>query len=192
MTARTGFFWDSDQIFTRLLRECTGSCELVTPQLLASPFYRGRFTAIVIPTGFGNPAYSRLLPALRASAGRVERYLEAGGRILVFGAADERPGSYDWLPFRLTYRHGYGPRRISFVPGSPWASLTEGYDTAAIECDGTFPEHEGTAIATTDAGEAVVVEKAVGKGLVLAAAVHEYPSRSFLASFSCGGDEALL
>jgi hypothetical protein len=192
VTGRTGFLWDSPQIFTRLITECTGSCELVTPQLLATPFYRGRFTAVIIPTGFGNPAYSRLLPALRASAGRIERYLEAGGRLLVFGAADERPDAYDWLPFRLTYRHGYAPRRISFTTGSPWASLTEGYDTSAIECDGTFPEHDGTAIARTETGEAIVVETTVGKGLVLAATVHEYPSRSFLASFSCGGDEALL
>jgi subtilisin family serine protease len=192
VTGRTGFLWDSPQMFTRLIEECTGSCEAVTPQLLASPFFRGRFNAIVIPTGFGNPAYSRLLPALRASSGRIERYLEAGGRILVFGAADDRPDAYDWLPFRLTYRHGYAPRCISFAPGSPWASLTEGYDTSAIECDGIFPEFDGTAIATTGAGEAVVVEKAVGKGLVLAATVHEYPSRSFLASFSSGGDEALL
>ena len=122
----------------------------------------------------------------------IERFLEAGGRILVFGAADERPDAYDWLPFGLTYRHGYAPRCITFVPGTPWATLTEGYDTAAIECDGTFPEFEGTAIATAEGGEAVVVEKAVGKGLVLAATVHEYPSRSFLASFSCGEDEALL
>ena len=192
MIRRTGFLWDSPQIFTRLIGECTGSCELVTPQLLASPFYRGRVTAIVIPTGFGNPAYSRLLPALRASAGRIERFLEAGGRILVFGAADERPDAYDWLPFRLTYRHAYASRRIIFAPGSLWAGLTEGYDTAAIECDGTFPEFEGTAIAVAEGGEAVVVETAVGKGLVLAATIHEYPSRSFLASFSCGDEEALL
>jgi len=192
VTGRTGFLWDSPQIFTRLIDECTGCCELVTPQILASPFYRGRFTAIIIPTGFGNPAYSRLLPALRASSGRIERFLEAGGRILVFGAADERPGSYDWLPFRLTYRHAYAPRRIAFAAGSPWASLVEGYDPAAIECDGTFPEYEGTAAATAEGGEAVVVEKAVGDGLVLAATIHEYPSRAFLAAFSSGDGEALL
>jgi hypothetical protein len=189
---RTGFLWDTPQIFTRLIEECTGCCEPVTPQLLASPFYRGRFTALVIPTGFGNPLYSRLLPALRASSRRIERFLEAGGRILVFGAADIRPDAYDWLPFRITYRHAYAPRRITFAPGSPWASLIEGYDLTAIECDGTFPEHDGIAVATADGGEAVVVEKTVGKGLVLAATVHEYPSRVFLASFSCGEEEALL
>jgi hypothetical protein len=190
--ARTGFLWDSPQIFARLIEECTGCCELVTPQLLASPFYRGRFAALVIPTGFGNPLYSRLLPALRASSRRIERFLAAGGRILVFGAADDRPDAYDWLPFRLTYRHGYSPRCITFTPGSPWASLVEGYDSGALECDGTFPEHDGTEVATDEGGEAVVVEKAVGKGLVLAATIHEYPSRGFLASFSCGGEEALL
>jgi hypothetical protein len=179
-------------MFTRLIEECTGCCELVTPHLLASPFYRGRFTALVIPTGFANPLYSRLLPALRASSGRIERYLEAGGRILVFGAADERPDAYDWLPFRLTYRHAYAPRRIAFADGSPWGALIEGYDPAAIECDGTFPEHDGTAAATAEGGEAVVVEKPVGEGLVLAATIHEYPPRNFLASFSLGEREALL
>jgi hypothetical protein len=189
---RTGFLWDSPQIFTRLIEECTGCCELVTPQLLASPFYRGRFTALVIPTGFGNPLYSRLLPALRASSRRMGRFLEEGGRILVFGAADHRPDAYDWLPFRLTYRHDYAPRRISFTPGSPWATLLEGYDPDAVPCDGTFPEHDGTTVATAEGGEAVVVEKAVGRGLVLAATIHEYPSRNFLASFSCGEEEALL
>jgi hypothetical protein len=189
---RTGFLWDSPQIFTRLIEECTGCCELVTPQLLASPFYRGRFSALVIPTGFGNPRYSRLLPALRASSRRIERFLSEGGRILVFGAADERPDAYDWLPFRITYRHGYAPRRVTFAPGSPWSNLTEGYDPGAIECDGTFPEHEGTVVATAEGSEAVVVEKAVGKGLVLAATIHEYPSRGFLAAFSCGEGEALL
>ena len=173
MIRRTGFLWDS-------------------PQLLASPFYRGRFTALVIPTGFANPLYSRLLPALRASSRRIARFLESGGRILVFGAADNRPDAYDWLPFRLTYRHAYAPRRISFTPGSPWANLVEGFDAGAMECDGTFPDHDGTAVAATDTGEAVVVEKAVGRGLVLAATLHEYPSRSFLAAFSSGGDEALL
>ena len=192
MIARTGFLWDSPQIFNRLIEECTGCCELVTPQLLASPFYRGRFTAIVIPTGFGNPLYSRLLPALRASSHRIERFLESGGRILVFGAADERPGAYDWLPFQLSYRHGYAPRRVTFVPGSPWASLIEGYDPGALECDGTFPEHDGVAVATAGGGEAVIVGKEVGKGLVLAATVHEYPSKGFLATFSSGGEEALL
>jgi hypothetical protein len=189
---RTGFLWDSPQIFTRLIEECTGCCELVTPQLLASPFYRGRFTALVIPTGFANPLYSRLLPALRASSRRVERFLEEGGRILVFGAAADKPDAYDWLPFRLVYRHGYAPRRISFAAGSPWESLVEGYDPAAMECDGTFPEHDGSAVAHAEDGGAVVVERPAGDGLVLAATIHEYPSKAFLASFSCGEREALL
>ncbi len=192
MIARTGFLWDSPQIFARLIEECTGCCELVTPQLLASPFYHGRFSALVIPTGFGNPLYSRLLPALRASAERIERFLEAGGRILVFGAADERPDAYDWLPFRLTYRHDYAVRSLVFTAGSPWLCLIEGYDPGTVPCDGSFPEHDGTVVAMDEAGGAVVIEQAVGRGLVLAATVHEYPSRAFLSTFSCGGQEALL
>jgi len=36
--------------------------------------------------GFANPDYSNLLPALRAAEKRIRRFVESGGRLLVFGA----------------------------------------------------------------------------------------------------------
>ena len=81
--------------------------------MLAAPFFRGSFSCLIIPTGFANPAYCRLLPALRASSDRIQKFVENGGNLLVFGAAIDRPDVYDWLPFPVTYRHEVFPREIT-------------------------------------------------------------------------------
>ena len=185
MSCRAGFVWATSQHFNRFIEECGVGCELVTPHMLAAPFYRPSFNCLIIPTGFGNPAYSNLLPALRASSPRIRRFVENGGSLLVYGAAADKPEAYDWLPFRITYRQDVHPRAISCVPGSCAGPLISDYDPAAIECDGVFPEHEGE-VAGTSGSSAVIVEKRVGSGRVVVTSVHEYPSRAFLKTFCTG------
>ncbi|WP_243670817.1 BPL-N domain-containing protein [Methanoculleus chikugoensis] len=103
-------------MFSRLIEDCGAACESVNPNMLASPFWRGRFAALIVPTGFANPAYSNLLPpALRAAEGRIRRFVENGGRLLVFGAGCSRTDAYDWLPFPVTYSFAYGPRVVRFA-----------------------------------------------------------------------------
>lgn len=188
---RTGLIWDSPVTFQRYVEDCGASCELVTPHLCAAPFFRGSFGALIIPTGFANPRYSKTLVALRASADRVRRYLEGGGALIVFGAAIDRPDAYDWLPFRLVYRHHDGPCRVEPVEPGLFEALFGGQDTAALECDGWFEESEGEVIASA-AGRPVVVARQVGDGLVIASTVHEYPSRSFLSAFGPDRRETLF
>ena len=118
MNCRAGFVWQTKQHFNRYIEDCGIPCELITPHMLAAPFYRGRFNCLIIPTGFANPAYSNLLPALRAAAPRIKKFVENGGNLLVFGAAANKPDSYDWLPFPVTYCHDCHPRRIESVSGS--------------------------------------------------------------------------
>jgi hypothetical protein len=150
--------------------------------MLAAPFYRPTFNCMIIPTGFANPAYSVLLPALRASSARIGRFVANGGSLLVFGAAADRPDAYDWLPFRLVYRHDCHTRTVKFADGSKTFTLIEDYDPAALECDGTFPEHDCEGCGRS--GEAsVVVEKHLGKGRIVVTSLHEYPSRRFLKDF---------
>ena len=178
---RTGLLWDTPVTFQRYVEDCGATCDLVTPQLCAAPFFRGSFGALIVPTGFANPAYSRTLVALRASANRVRRYLESGGTLFVFGAALDRPDAYDWLPFRLVYRHQYGPCRVDPVDPGLFEALFGGYDTAAMECDGWFEEADADVIATAR-GRPVAVFRRVGDGLVVATTVHEYPARTFLSA----------
>ncbi len=188
---RTGLLWDVPITFQRYVEDCGATCDLVTPQLCAAPFFRGLFGVLVVPTGFANPAYSRTLVALRASAGRIRRYLEGGGALIAFGAAIDRPDAYDWLPFRLVYRHQYGPCRVEPIEPALFEALFGGYDTAALECDGWFEDADAEVIATAD-GRPVAVSRRVGEGLVIATTVHEYPSRSFLSAFGTGRTETVF
>ncbi|HIH03609.1 MAG TPA: hypothetical protein HA263_07105 [Methanoregulaceae archaeon] len=188
---RTGLLWDAPVTFQRYVEDCGASCELVTPQLCAAPFFRGSFGALIVPTGFANPVYSKTLVALRASSDRVRRYLERGGALVVFGAAIDRPDAYDWLPFRLVYRHQYGPCRVEPVESGLFEALFGGYDAAALECDGWFEEADAEVIATA-AGRPVAVARRVGDGLVIATTVHEYPARSFLDAIGADRKETLF
>jgi glutamine amidotransferase-like uncharacterized protein len=191
VSCRAGFVWETPQHFVRYIEDCGVPCELVTPYMLAAPFFRGSFTCLVIPTGFANPAYCRLLPALRASSERIEKFVETGGNLLVFGAAIDRADAYDWLPFPVTYQHEVFPRKITCGLSELGMALVEDYDPSCIECDGIFPAHGGSPTGESD-GSTVILEKKVGKGTVVVTSVHEYPSRSFVKKFCASGTQTLF
>ena len=191
MTGKAGFVWESRQHFCRYLEDCGIACELITPQLLAAPFFRGTFSCLIVPTGFANPKYSRVLPALRASAPRIERFVESGGNLLVFGAAIEKPDAYDWLPFPMDYHHDYRQRPVSCQSGSTAASLVADYDAGCIECDGFFTGHDGEVSGSSE-GNAIILDRQLGAGRVVVTTVHEYPSRAFIAAFCASGTQTLF
>jgi glutamine amidotransferase-like uncharacterized protein len=186
MSCRAGFVWGTAQHFNRFIEDCGITCELVTPHMLAAPFYRQTFNCLIIPTGFANPLYSNLLPALRASSPRIEKFVEKGGNLLVYGAATEKLDVYDWLPFAVTYRHDCHPRRIDCIPSSDVGTLIEDYDPLCIECDGSFVSHEGCGVGRAEDSD-VIIEKQVGKGRIVVTSVHEYPARKFLTAFCVSG-----
>ena len=76
MSGRAGFVWATKQHFNRYIEDSGIGCELITPHMLAAPFFRPTITCLIVPTGFANPAYSNLLPALRASAPRITRFVD--------------------------------------------------------------------------------------------------------------------
>lgn len=184
MSCRAGFIWDSPQHFSRLIEDCGVACEIVTPHMLAAPFFRGSFNCLIVPTGFGNAKYSNLLPALRASSPRIRKFVENGGNLLVFGAADNKADAYDWLPFRVTYDHEFRPRKISFLENAVSSTILNEYNPDNVECDGSFPEHEGICVGSAENTD-VIIEQQLGKGKIIVTSVHEFPSREFLKKF-CG------
>ena len=186
MNGRAGFVWSERQHFTRYIEEMGIPCEIITPQMLAAPFFRPEISCLIIPTGFANPAYSNILPAVRASSGRIRIFIENGGNLLVFGAATDRQDAYDWLPFPVRYSHAYASRPVTCSQTSAAGKIIEDYDASCIECDGSFPSHGADCIGS--AGEdAVLLEQNVGKGTVIVTCIHEYPSRSFLTGFVRSG-----
>lgn len=175
--------WEDKLMFQRLIDDCVGCCELVTPQLLAAPFYRGSFGSLIVPTGFANKEYSRVLPALRATKSRMERFIRSGGEIMVFGGGGDIPDCYDWLPFPVGYHFEYGQREIIIRSESDATSLFDGYDLSAFECDGYLTGYEGEPVASTPEGHPILIEERLGSGRVILATIHEYPSRAFLTTF---------
>lgn len=189
MSCRAGFVWGTKQHFNRYIEECGVVCELVTPHMLAAPFYHGTFNCLIIPTGFANPAYSNLLPALRAASSRIKTFVENGGNLLVFGAAADKPDAYDWLPFPVVYQHDCHPRRIECSLSSDTGTLIDDYNPLCIECDGSFPSHGGIRRGIAESSD-VIIEKLEGNGRIVVTSVHEYPSRGFLKNFCYTGKES--
>jgi glutamine amidotransferase-like uncharacterized protein len=189
MSCRAGFVWGTKQHFNRYIEECGIACELITPHMLAAPYYRGTFNCLIIPTGFANPAYSNLLPALRAASSRIEKFVRNGGNLLVFGAASEKPDAYDWLPFPVVYKHDCHPRGIECSPDSGTGSLIADYNHLCIECDGSFTSHDGERVGIAELSD-VIIEKLAGDGRIVVTSVHEYPSRGFLKNFCSSGKES--
>ena len=191
MKPRVGLVWDQPLVFGRFLEECGVMSIPVTPHLLAAPFFRGQYSVLIIPTGFANPAYSQVLPALRASSGRIRRFVENGGTLVVYGAADPVPGRYSWLPFGVVYQYEPGNGPIEMVPGHRHSSITSDYDTGHIEYDGFFPTFEGNSVGTIG-GKTVLFEKTLGKGVFVVTSIHEYPSRSFVTSLCMKAGETFF
>ncbi len=191
MTGRIALLWDQKLLFSRFIEECGACCDHVPPQMLATPFFRGSYSVLVVPAGFANPAYSRLLPALRASTRRIRGFVENGGYLLAFGAGTPKPDAYDWLPLPIVYRHDPHPRRLTIDSAHPASTLLCDYDTTGIECDGDFPSHGGTSVAEAE-GSSVFVAAQIGSGWVAVTAIHEYPSRCFITGFCSGARETLF
>jgi len=191
MIRKAALLTDSGSHFSRFIEDCEVTCEQVTPQLLSAPFYRGHFSILIVPAGFANPKYTRLLPALHASSERIRRFIETGGKLLVFGPGIARKDAYDWLPFPLVYQHAPSPRGIQISSESRWGAIFSDYDMNCIECDGYFSSYEGDVVASAGS-EVVAVAKEVKAGIVIATTIHEYPSRCFMAEFCSAASETLF
>ncbi|PKL58935.1 MAG: hypothetical protein CVV33_09985 [Methanomicrobiales archaeon HGW-Methanomicrobiales-4] len=207
MTRRVGIIWDTPVMFTRLVEDCGFIPELVTPHLLAAPFFRRSYSAIIIPGGFAHPSYSLVLPALRACEDRIWRFILAGGMVLVFGAGFDKPDAYDWLPVMVRYRFGFSEGMVEGGTDNPFSCIIEDCPDL-VSIDGFFdipgnglPSIQGASDLEEDGrvvvclqmrGYPVMIEYRSGAGRIILASLHEYPSRRFLSGFCMRGSETLL
>lgn len=207
MGRRVGIIWDTPVMFTRLVEDCGYLAELVTPHLLAAPFFRRSFSAIIIPGGFGNPSYSSVLPALRACEDRIRHYVTSGGMVLVFGAGFDRPDAYDWISGNIRYRFGFSEGTPDAGADSFFACITEECPER-VSIDGAFELEEPAGSEGIGApgsemlnfpriclrinGLPVLIEYPVGAGRMILTTIHEYPSRTFLCNFFVNNGETLL
>jgi hypothetical protein len=67
--------------------------------------------------------------------------------------------------------------------------IIDDYDPRCIECDGSFPAHEGLQVGIAESAD-VIIEKKVGGGRIIVTSIHEYPSRAFLKDLCSTGIES--
>jgi hypothetical protein len=165
---------------------------------------------MVIPSGFGDAKYSRVLPALKALSSRFKRYTDQGGVLLLFGAASERKDAYQWL-VPITYHFGFFDAEV--IPFSSESSSPPSCDSPIIPppllpveysprgqddsetnvyaLDGYLMYHEASlpypihVLATvmhpdTHAEVPVFVRIPCKNGAIFISTIHEYPTPAFL------------
>ncbi len=185
--ADASFLSDRGNVFEAAFKEYGHSCQQIVPQAFGSPFCPPS-RLLIIPSGFADPKYYRILPALERNKDRIARFLEEGGIVLAFGAMVE-DYTYSWLPMRLKYDMHFKTKNVRLVkPDSPAALLLE---PGERDCDGYFTEHDGETVMTLDDGKPVLVHKQYGKGHIIAASVHEFPEKKFI-DWACSAERKPL
>lgn len=167
--------WDTKLLFEKFFVEHGFDHMLVHPATIGSPFLPP-FKHVIIPTGFSNPQYSKILPYLIKKKQNVERFISNGGTLLVFGPLVDSH-TYEWLPFTIEYVQRYGPVALSELCNSD-VSLIAG-DTN-LECDGFFSRAECECVLANEMGEPVLVRKKYDAGQVIATTIHEFPTPKFI------------
>jgi hypothetical protein len=206
MAGNVGIIANSPAMFSRLVEDCGCIAELITPHLLAAPFFRRTFRYLIIPGGFAYREQKTVLYALRASGSRLARFVRDGGTVLVFGAGADLPDAYDWLPFPVRYRFGFASGILT-CDGTGSSRIVEECPES-VSVDGTLEIPDSGISAGNDwsgNGEGpapvihirlgdlpVMIGYRYGAGMIILTTLHEYPSRSFLRYLSSPLSETLL
>jgi len=193
MALQVAVLWDGPVLFTRLIEDCGHTCELVTPHLLAAPFFRRRLHGLVIPAGFACPGHTSVLAALRVIRPRIRRYVEGGGTLLAFGAGSDLFDAYDWLPVPITYRYGFSLTSLTQRDHPIPSILEDGNGEVSIDgtVHGTGDDIQSQVILQAPQGP-VMLDIPCGSGRILVASLHEYPSHRFIREFCARESEGLL
>jgi hypothetical protein len=183
MDSEIAVLWDKDTLLRQYLADRGFRCEVITPALLAAPFFSLRgCRLLIVPAGFGNAAYSKILQAIRAHREFITHFVKAGGTLLAWGAFSSRD-AYNWLPFAIQYVREERMVGIKRLTGAETALLVERDECL---CDGYFEAlAEGwdviLAVRGAEADRAILVDAAYGAGEIIATTIHEYPSDRFIA-----------
>ncbi|RZN40921.1 MAG: hypothetical protein EFT35_02590 [Methanophagales archaeon ANME-1-THS] len=175
--------WDKELTYKRYLIDHGFTCEVVTPSIFAAPFFSIRlYRLIVVPAGFGNPLYSRILTELRATSVAISNFVRGGGTLLVSGAFSNRD-AYNWLPITVSLVREERRVKLELVKEHEAASIVERRECF---CDGYFEEVDAHCevllVAKRGADEKpLLVLSKYGAGRIIVTTIHEYPSELFIA-----------
>lgn len=169
------FIGERTFLYEKLFADLGVSFQFLSPGILGSPFLP-KFKAIMIPTGFANPQYSKTLPALQRMKSNISDFVKRGGVLTVFGPMVPEH-EYDWLPLPLRYVYEFGSRSVA--PCGHECSCFLG--TSTPECDGyLIPSEDFETVLKDEKDRAILVRAKLGEGLIVATSVHEFPAAEYI------------
>lgn len=173
--------WDKELTYKRYLIDHGFTCEVIRPGIIAAPFFSLRlYKVLLVPAGFGNPFYSRILTELRATSEGIKQFIRSGGTLLVSGAFADTD-AYNWLPIRIKYVQEARRVKIELVKEHEAAAIVE--PSGDCFCDGYFEDVDPDCEVVMKRGEdkkPLLVFAAYGAGRIIATTIHEYPSSQFI------------
>ncbi len=168
--------WDHPLLFERLFKEAGLECQRVLSSSLGTPFLPP-CSCVVVPTGFANPAYTKVGRGIENNGKKLERFVRSGGVLLVFGPLVTKY-DYSWLPVELSYLENHAETGLEVVGDHEACSIVA--TDATVECDGYFSATDGMVVIKNDDGHPVLVVWEMGEGMIIATTLHEFPSVDFL------------
>ena len=169
--------WDTPLLFEKLFLDNDLKCQRILSNAVGTPFLPS-CKCIIIPTGFANPEYTKILSGIERNGRAFEKFVKNGGILVVFGPMVSEY-HYDWLPMELTYVQEHGSTLVQKVNDHGAQCIITDADTP-IECDGYFSETDADVLLNNSDGKPVMVSKNLGDGIVIATTIHEFPSADFL------------
>ena len=173
--------WDTPLLFEKLFVDNDLKCQRILSHAVGTPFLPS-CKCIIIPTGFANPDYTKIVAGIERNGRAFEKFVKNGGILVVFGPMVPEY-HYDWLPMELMYVQEHGLTLVKKVDEHGAQSIIPdaNIDTQ-VECDGYFSETDADAdvVLNNSDGKPVMVAKNVGDGIVVATTIHEFPSADFL------------
>lgn len=162
-------------LFEKLFEELEVTYQFLQPGILGSPFLP-QYRMVIIPTGFANPQYSKVLPALQRMKSKLADFVKNGGVLTVFGPLVPEH-EYGWLPLPLKYVCEYGPQSVEPSEHECACLLC----TLTPECDGyLIPSEDFETVLNDEKGRAILVMGRFGEGLIVATSVHEFPAAEYI------------
>ncbi len=171
--------WDVPILFEKLFAENDLKCQRILSHALGTPFLPP-CKCIIIPTGFANPEYTKILPGIERNSKAFEKFVENGGIVVGFGPMVPEY-HYDWIPMKLVYIQEHGLTHVQKCDEHDAQSIIQ-YAGIPIECDGYFAETDANAdvLLNNSEGKPIMVAKDHGAGMFIATTIHEFPSAEFL------------
>jgi hypothetical protein len=169
--------WDNPLLFEKLFKEHNIECQRIVSDSIGTPF-TPPCKCVVIPTGFANKDYTKILPGIERNAKSFETFVRAGGNLVVFSPMVPKY-NYGWLPMELEYIQQQQVTTICKTTDHQAQCLIED-SCAEVEFDGYFSKTDGEVVFSNDAGNPLMVVKELGNGRIIATTIHEFPSGKFL------------